>query len=78
MPEAFPWEKLVEFTNDPYYLGRITVHQVKERFHVEVDIVNKESFKIYRHIGSLYDFEDPRDALDMGYRELRKKVGLVP
>jgi len=77
MAEAFPWEKLVEFTNDPYYLGRITVHQIKERFHVEVDIVNKESFKIYRHIGSLYGFDDPSDALEMGYRELRLKVGLV-
>ena len=75
MPESFPLEKLVEFTNDSYFLGRVTVYQVKERFHVEVDVVSKESFKIYKHIGTLYDFDDHRDALEMGYRELRLKVG---
>ncbi len=75
MREAFPWEKLVEFTNDPYFLGRIVVHQVKDRFHVEVDVVSKESYKIFRHVGTLYDFEDASDALEMGYRELRLKVG---
>ena len=76
MLETFPMEKLVEFTNDPFFLGRIVVHKVKERFHVEVDVVNKESHKIYRHIGTLYDFDDARDAMEMGYRELRLKVGV--
>ncbi|MFP5457627.1 MAG: hypothetical protein ACLGG7_02740 [Bacteriovoracia bacterium] len=75
MPESFPLERLVEFTNDPYFLGRIVVHQVKDRFHVEVDVVSRESFKIFRHIGTLYDFDDHRDAIEMGYRELRLKVG---
>jgi hypothetical protein len=75
MHESFPLEKLVEFTNDPFFLGRIVVHQVKNRFHVEVDIVSIESHKIFRHIGTLYDFDDASDALEMGYRELRLKVG---
>ena len=66
---TFPLEKLVEFTNDPYFLGRIVVHKVKEEFHVEIDVVQKESFRIYRHVGSLYGFDDPADALEMGYRE---------
>lgn len=77
MRESFPLEKIVEFTNDPYFLGRIVVHQVKERFHVEVDVVSTESHKIFKHIGTLYDFDDPSDALEMGYRELRLKVGAV-
>lgn len=75
MLEQYPVEKLVEFTNDPFFLGRIVVHKVKELFHVEVDVVQTESHKIYRHIGSLYGFDDFADALEMGYRELRLKVG---
>lgn len=77
MDETFPMEKLVEFTNDPYYLGRIVVHQVKGNFHVEVDVVSRESHKIYKHVGTLYGFDDARDALEMGYRELRIKVGVA-
>lgn len=75
MLEQYPVEKLVEFTNDKFFLGRIVVHKVKEQFHVEVDVVQTESHKIYRHIGSLYGFDDFADALEMGYRELRLKVG---
>lgn len=76
MLETFPVEKLVEFTNDPFFLGRIVVHKVKENFHVEVDVVQRESHKIYRHVGTLYGFDDYADALEMGYRELRLKVGV--
>ncbi len=76
MHDAFPWEKLVEFHNDPFFLGRIVVHKVKDRFHVEVDVVSKESHKIFKHVGTLYDFDDARDALEMGYRELRLKIGV--
>lgn len=74
LESAFPVEKYVEFTNDPFFLGRITVHQVKDRFHVEVDVVQKESHKIYKHVRTLYGFDDADDALEMGYRELRLKV----
>jgi hypothetical protein len=76
MLESFPIEKYVEFDNEPWFLGRIVVHKVKEHFHVEVDIVNKKSHKIFRHIASLYNFDDHRDALEMGYRELRLKAGV--
>ena len=78
MLEQYPVEKYVEFTNDPFFLGRIVVHKVKDAFHVEVDVVQTESHKIYRHIGSLYGFDDFADALEMGYRELRLKVGERP
>jgi hypothetical protein len=35
----FPQEKYIDLENNPYLLGRVTVHHVKEEFHVEVDIV---------------------------------------
>ncbi len=75
MLESFPIEKYVEFENEPWHMGRIVVHKVKETFHVEVDVINKESHKIFRHVASLYSFDDASDALEMGYRELRLKVG---
>lgn len=76
MHDSFPVEKYVEFTNDPFFLGRIVVHKVKDSFHVEVDVVQTESHKIYQHIGRLYGLDDFEDALEMGYRELRLKVGV--
>lgn len=75
MTVQYPLEKLVEFSNDPYFLGRITVNKVKEVFYVEVDIVQKESFKIYKHISTLYNLESGEDALAIGYRELKLKIG---
>lgn len=72
--ESFPLERIVPFENDSYFAGRLTVHQLKKSYHVEVDIIQKESFKIYRHIGILYNFDDPSDALEMGYRELKLKL----
>ena len=76
MLESYPIEKYVEFENEPWFLGRIVIHKVKEKFHVEVDVITKENHKIHKHIGQLYNFDDESDALEMGYRELKLKVGL--
>jgi hypothetical protein len=78
MHDLFPIEKYVEFENQPWHMGRIVVHKVKESFHVEVDVINKESHKIYKHVASLYNFDDHLDALEMGYRELKLKIGEKP
>ena len=72
--QEWPQEKLVEFENDPFFLGRISVFPVKNKFHAEIDIIQKESVKIYKHIGSLYNLDTVEDAFELGFRELRLKL----
>lgn len=68
----FPQEKYIELENNPYLLGRITLHQVKENFHAEVDIINKESHKIFKHVDIIYHQHTAEEALIVGVQRLRK------
>lgn len=65
-------EKYIDLENNPYLLGRITLHQVKEQFHAEVDIIHKESHKIFKHIDIIYNQHTSEEALILGVQRLRK------
>ncbi len=67
----FPVEKYIELENNPYLLGRITIHQVKEDFHAEVDIIHRESHKIFRHVDIVYRQYSSEEALITGVQRLR-------
>lgn len=67
----YPVEKYIELENNPYLLGRVTVHQVKEEFHAEVDIINKESHKIFKHVDITYQQYSFEEALISGVQKLR-------
>ena len=51
--------------------GRITLYQGIKGFDLEIDIVQSESGKIYNHVKSMYNHEDPRDAIDMAVQHLK-------
>lgn len=68
----YPQEKYIELENNPYLLGRITIHQVKDDFHAEVDIINKESHKIFRHVDIVYRQYSAEEALIVGVQRLRQ------
>lgn len=68
----FPTEKYIDLENNPYLLGRITIHHVKEDYHAEVDIINKESHKIFRHVAIIYHQYSAEEALISGVQQLRK------
>jgi hypothetical protein len=68
----FPVEKYIELENNPYLLGRITIHQVKDDFHAEVDIINKESHKIFKHVDIVYRQYSAEEALIVGVQRLRQ------
>lgn len=70
--ETFPIEKYIDLENNPYLLGRLTVHEVKDSFHVEVDIIHKESHKIFKHIDIMYNQSGSEDALISGVQRLRR------
>jgi hypothetical protein len=73
-----PIEKWVEIDNEPWVLARLVVFSAKKHFHVEIDLVQKESHKILKHLATLYGFEDANEALRMGYVELKKKLTDAP
>ena len=67
----FPLEKYIDLENNPYLLGRVTIHQVKDQFHAEVDIIHKESHKIFKHVGIIYHQYSSDEALITGVQRLR-------
>ena len=67
----FPQEKYIDLENNPYLLGRVTVHHVKEEFHVEVDIIHKESHKIFKHVDIVYHQLSAEEAVIIGVQRLR-------
>jgi len=68
----FPKEKYIDLDNNPYLMGRITIHNVKEEYHAEIDIIHRESHKIFKHIDILYNQMGYEDALISGVQRLRR------
>lgn len=69
--KEFPIEKYIDLENNPYLMGRITIHQVKEEFHAEVDIIHRESHKIFKHVDIVYRQYSSEEALIVGVQRLR-------
>jgi hypothetical protein len=68
---SYPVEKYIELENNPYLLGRITVNQVSEQFHAEIDIIHRESHKIFKHVDMIYNEYSEEEALIIGVQRLR-------
>ena len=66
-----PKDFFLDIENNEFLLGRITINQYKSSFTSEIDIVTKESMKIYKHVDSLFDLEDPKEALDQSVFRLQ-------
>jgi hypothetical protein len=71
MPE-FPQEKYIDLDNNPYLLGRIVVYQVGQDFHAEIDIIHRESHKIFKHVDVIYRQHSAGEALISGVQRLRQ------
>jgi hypothetical protein len=70
--KEFPQEKYIDLENNPYLVGRLTIHLVKDSFHVEVDIIYKESHKIFRHVDIIYHQNSSHEAMILGVQRMRK------
>lgn len=64
--EEFPAEFFLPITGQEHLLGRLTINTIKFYFVVEIDIVQKESKKIWAHVDTLYQIEEFDEALDRG------------
>jgi hypothetical protein len=67
----FPVEKYIDLENNPYLLGRVTIHHVRDEFHAEVDIIHKESHKIFKHVDIIYHQHTSEEAVISGVQRLR-------
>ncbi len=67
----YPVEKYIELENNPYLLGRISVHHIHDHFNAEVDIIHRESHKIFKHVTIIYHQYSPEEALITGIQRLR-------
>lgn len=67
-----PIEKYVDLENNPYLIARITVNQIKEDFILDVDIIYRESHKIFKHIDSIFNIQSSEEAIILGVQRLRK------
>lgn len=68
----YPVERYIDLENNPYLLGRVVVHHVKNDYHAEVDIIHRESHKIFKHIDIIYQQQSAEEALISGIQRLRK------
>jgi hypothetical protein len=66
-----PVEKYIELENNPYLLGRIIITPVKDRFNAEVDIIHRESHKIFKHVDIIYNEFSSEEATIAGVQRLR-------
>lgn len=68
----FPFENYIDLENNPYLLGRITVHHIRQDYHCEVDIIHKESHKIFKHVAIIYRLSSVEEAVNSGVQRLRR------
>ncbi|RLA61974.1 MAG: hypothetical protein DRQ88_00695 [Epsilonproteobacteria bacterium] len=69
--EEYPQDYFVKIENEEHHLGRITINRASH-FNVEIDIVQKESKKIFQHVDMLFNIEDKTEAIDSGVQVLAK------
>lgn len=60
--KEFPAEYFVELQGEEYLIGRLMINKMNTNFWVEVDIVQKESKKIWAHVGDLHGIPELDEA----------------
>lgn len=60
----YPKEFFVDVPGVDYLVARITLTKMKTDFMAEIDVIMRESGKIWSHAGSLYKISDEVEALD--------------
>lgn len=68
--DIYPKEFFVKISEEEFRIGRITVNKNSRGFTAEVDIVQKESMKIWQHVEFLQSLEDEHEAMEMGVHKL--------
>jgi hypothetical protein len=72
--KEFPAEFFIKLDGQDFLLGRLSVNKMNQSFWVEIDIVQKESKKIFAHVGNLYGISELDEALDLSVQSLSNYV----
>ena len=68
--DIYPKEFVVKISEEEYRIGRITVNKNSRGFTAEIDIVQRETMKIWHHVEFLHALEDEHEAREMGVHKL--------
>lgn len=68
--KEFPAEFFVKLEGHDFLLGRLSINKMSSTFWVEIDIVQKESKKIYAHVGNVYNMSELDEAVDRSVQTL--------
>ena len=68
--KEFPAEFFIKLEGQEFLLGRLSINKMNQSFWVEIDIVQKESKKIWAHVGNLYGIKELDEAVDMSVQSL--------
>jgi hypothetical protein len=66
----FPAEFFIKLDGQDFLLGRLLVNKMNQSYWVEIDIVQKESKKIWAHVDDLYGIGELDEAIDMSVQSL--------
>ena len=70
----FPAEYFIKLDGQDFLLGRLSINKMNTSYWVEIDIVQKESKKIFAHVGNLYNTADLDEAVNRSVEMLAKYV----
>jgi len=70
-----PQEFFLKIENYDHLLGRILIHSSQEsgfglEFNAEIDIVQKESKKIWVHVGYLFKLSSQEEAIELSVQKI--------
>ncbi|MCB9061644.1 MAG: hypothetical protein H6622_08995 [Halobacteriovoraceae bacterium] len=68
--KEYPYELFIQIDNNEHLLGRVTVCSQINSFSIDIDIVTKESKKIFQHVESLYNCLDESEGIDLAIQKL--------
>jgi hypothetical protein len=63
-------EFYLKIENHPHLMGRITLVPIKKQLNVEIEIVHRETKKIWAPVDILYGLSTVEDALSSGVQRL--------
>lgn len=72
--KEFPAEYFIKLEGQDFLIGRLSINKMKSSYWVEIDIVTKESRKIYAHVGNLYNMSDVDEAITSSVQMLSTYV----
>jgi len=70
LKEEYPEDLYIKLNGEENFLGRITVNKQGKFFSAEIDIVLKESKKIFKHVDILYKYNDKDEVIHWAIQRL--------